>query len=366
MKNMIIKLLAIIVLSFSLFSCNEPTQELKAKNDLQYDKVIVSYNVAAEEWPEELRSEDSRWQNCIPFLLPQSDIDYNAFLEKYIRAALKKDGVIYDETIVDEPYKPITEKLLYQPGAKWHSYLYGVDNVDTVNLEENVKLIDFERYVSAIFFEEWFFNVKNLEFDKTVLGVSPVFRFIRDDQLMRGRSGIVMPALNMDASALKQSDERLERVGKLVYEYKMYPASCAGEQEGFAEERVNFYAPMLNSHVFMPIMEKLIFSAIKGELTVYDFYDKSKQLSKDEVAERCNYLPEEVMMIDYDGNEILKTIEPYLDVYEIESMVFEEELYIDWETLRLTKKVVSITPVRTYFHESGERRKKLMVTIKMQ
>jgi hypothetical protein len=365
MKNMIFKIFNVIVLILFLYSCKESTQESKTKNDLQYDKVLVSYNVAAEEWPEEFMDENSIWQNCIPFLLPQSDIDYKEFLEKYIRAVLDKDGIVYDETITDQPYSIITEKHLYSPRAKWESFLFGVDDIDTVNLDENIRLIDFEQYSSAIFFEQWFFNVEALDFKKTVNGLSPVFRFQRDDQLLRGRSGMIMPGLNIEVSAQTQSEKRMERVGKMVYEYRMYPAACNDEQESFGEERVNSYAPMLNSHIYMPIMEKLLTRAINGDLPVYDFYDKTRKLSRDEVAEKCNYLEQEIIMIDYDGNEVLKTMEPYLDVYEIISMVFEEELYVDWETLRLTKKVLSITPVRTYFHESGERRKKLMVTIKM-
>ena len=366
MKISSVKFLVVLILVGVLSSCTNPIEQTESKNDLLYDDVRVSYVVAQDEWPAKYKKEDAAWQNCIPFLLPQSDIDLKAFLKKYISNSLEKNVDVYDESIVNEPYRHLDEKALYSLKNKWESFTSGSDSeLDTVDYESNMKFINFDRYVSLLFFEEWYFDVENLDFEKIVEGISPVFRFKKEEQLYRGRSGLIVPAIGMDKEAVKASDMRLERVGKLVYEYRLNPAACEGKQSDLNNEVVNDYAPMLNRHVYQPILERLLYSAIKGELPVYDFYDRSKRLSKDEVAEKCNYKKQDVPVLDNNGNEAYRTIEPYLDIYEYNSLVFEEDLYVDWETLRLTKKVLSITPVRSYVHETGELRKKLTFTIKL-
>lgn len=364
MKISSVKFLVVLILVAVLSSCTNPIEQTESKNDLLCDDLRVSYVVAEDEWPAEYKKEDATWQNCIPFLLPQSEIDLKAFLKKYITKALEKNVDMYDESIVTEPYRPLDEKALYGVKNKWESFTYGFDGeLDTVDFASNIKFINFDRYASFLFFEKWYFDLENLNFKKTVDGISPIFRFQRDDQLYRGRSGLIIPALNMDEKKVESSDKRLKRVGKLVYEYKLNPAACDDSQV-FGSELVNDFAPMLNRHVYQPILEKLLFSAIHGDLPAYDFFDGNR-LSEVEVAEKCNYIEQDVPVLDNNGNEAYQTIEPYLNIYEYNSLVFEEELYVDWETLRLTKKVLSITPVRSYIHDTGEKRKQLTIMIKL-
>lgn len=228
--------------------------------------------------------------------------------------------------------------------------------------------IDISEIKAFMFYEDWSFDADVFRITKNVVGYDLIrYHFNYSDDERRHRCFSVFPAIDITAEKQEEAEKRMVKVANLTYEYFLYNQEaenefkdCDGSQQYVFE---NPTAPHFNSYARSLLIGTMMDKLENGDLYAYDIYENYPLTYKD-IAKRLGEGTEIVDVINEYGEEmkveIVKEINPK---FEIKSIMFTENIYIDPETLLLKKEVVAIAPVRCYYNENDKLVKKVLFKI---
>ena len=279
---------------------------------------------------------------------------------------------------------------IYSPAEKGAYYPYGVElQTDTISVndfihnaggyKEDLALFDEEtgemktvmathdpdlkEVKSVVFTETWNFDPEKFVFRKNVIAYEPVRHYFREDDLERQamilrKTGRLIFNKKLSKKEIKKSDKRMQLCAKVAYEFPFkhryehlqYLKSGHSEIRDYPFENPD--APFLNSIVERELLNTLYEAVINEQVKAYDYYSK-KPLSVKEVKENMGATTDTVYFQDMDAQPQQQVVHNEARIFEIQSLIFIENWYIDMETLRMKKEVTGIAPVR-YYYPYGE------------
>ncbi|MEN8121665.1 MAG: hypothetical protein ABFS35_15040 [Bacteroidota bacterium] len=209
------------------------------------------------------------------------------------------------------------------------------------------------------FYDKWFFNEKDFSFTKQVMAYCPIRRFYRvdcdacDEMKYRKTAWFVFPELKKRAQ--KKVEKRMEYLGRFEYEYSIENTSLFGiDDDGKALYLEEENSPNWNSFARESMRKLLIDRALSGKSKVFD-YHTNKQLKHDQVKINLGYEIVEIQIENPETWELeMIKLQEEIKPWEIKSLLFIEDWYIDTETMRLKKEIIGIAPIR-YFPSDNDK-----------
>ena len=136
-----------------------------------------------------------------------------------------------------------------------------------------------------------------------------------------------------------------EKEGLQLAESRWLKTSDAGS---FGHLLENQWAPYFNSLSRDRFVKILFDRVLSGKSQPYGMYNN--KITVNDIITAMDASPEEVYVPNVEtGEEEKVIIEGVIDYTEIKSIIFNEDWYIDPETLRIEKKIISIAPIRHYY-----------------
>jgi len=239
------------------------------------------------------------------------------------------------------------------------------------------KKMDTSELFAISFIEDWQLIEKPFSMNKKVIGYCPVRKYYKGDYdagEIRFKTLFLCLDTIINKKEIKRSNNRMVLTNKISYEYFLIPEvyydvkkgisvynnvveNCGGEGWLYDSN-----SPYFNNEGKSRFLNLIIKKALKENYPVYDF-ETNQRLSIDEIKNNTNTGIDSVMVEDVEnpGTFIVRAIEKQLDLMEIKSIIFHEEWYIDPITLRMQKKIISISPVRYYTQWSSFKQKDILI-----
>jgi len=267
-------------------------------------------------------------------------IDRKDFVDKVLAAALTGKVKLYDQLDLD---KQLSSGELNKIVGTWNDTLVGIDEkkVDTTLVVRQMSF-NKDELARILFVEKWYFNSQRFVMTKDVEKWCPVR--VYQKQVDSVQSEEIKKMLFW----VKQETDTNNRPNlTLLKENVSYEFNLTNES-------VPEWLTDLNSERFVSI---ILDNVLAGRVVAYDYFDQKKRLSNKEIRESLGetvkeYFVENKKTGGYDTVQVFSKFFPE----EITSVLFVEDWFIDWNTLRIEKKVKSIAPIRKFmnYHENGD------------
>lgn len=376
----VILCIAFLGISLNLYS---QVSGFKKDNVLLPDKLIISEHIGNDSLY--LFPLDSFQTGKIT--KPFFDIDKKFdFLRILARKAMKSSINAYDVNQYDEyyPYSALeSSKLLTENEVL---KLLGQDTLIVLNDDWSgeerkvVEVITLEDLTSVNFIEDWSLSANPLKFTKNVCVIEPVRRTDASDDNGEFRYRKVFRYYNKPNE--KGSNAKLKLAANVKYEYffnlegtfqdnyfQKMVEMCFQQNEKNIENNlitnsaINPFFNQFNQRIFINTLLSNVFS---GKVKAKDFYS-GKILTPDEARELV-FEKVTVKVVNTDTWQDEDRIVENDNSYQIVSVIFIEEWYLDEESLRFEKKVIGIAPVRYYYdfvNEKSVLKRKVVFTINL-
>lgn len=195
--------------------------------------------------------------------------------------------------------------------------------------------------IKRIFFQEsWNFNEESFTMSKVVDQYSPIKIYYRDvdtaklDMLKKQTFWVKGEADENNLQLIKEN---------IAYEFNFYTTNSYRWLENLSIGRFT---------------DILLDNVLEKKVEAYDFFEREKPLTVDEVRMRLGETVEYYYVED-ENQQIVDTVEVKGEIYkdEIRSVLFVEDWYYDTKTFQIVKKVKQIAPIRQYinYYENGDQ-----------
>jgi len=304
--------------------------------------------------------------------MPEPDVN-ELFLKKLTTGNIPAyyDYLYYDPGSIELKGKPSFQPQLLSPEEIKNNMGFSIDTVYLEDVETYefisrivVNEIDKNALQGFVFYDEWFFDEPNFKMTKKVKAYSPVRIFFRDDvwegeaEPMQRMIGFIILTEKLSEKENVAIEKRMKLFKKIEYEFLLinediliYKSDIADANSNQIEKNHN---PLLNSYSRSKFINSIYAQIFSQKADAMD-YETGKKLSLEEIRKRTGERIETVKVSDYDDNEMWKEMvvkREFKDfIYQINSVIFIEEWYIDEKTLRIKKVVKGIVPVRWYYDQ---------------
>jgi len=234
------------------------------------------------------------------------------------------------------------------------------DDGGSTTKEVIIRNIDTTDNAGLLFIEEWNVNETPFRFEKKVLAYSPVINVYRQDDIdsLQPIPKLVFSVIDTltKTQDIERSNNRMVLVNKIAYEHFLYCSNLypytqdlnirnTNNDNGMYYENQN--SPFLTSYGICRLLNLMFENVLSGKMNAYDFFDSQKKLTHAEIETSLGQLSDTIFVMDPMSVPVVQIIIPQaINYYEFLSVIFLEKWYIDPKTLRMTKKVVGIAPVR--------------------
>ncbi len=310
-QNSFFYLLAVI----ALWSCQN--QSKQQDNALLPSEIIIKYET-------ELNAPDG--SQVI------SSLEKTDFVSKLINTVLSGKVAVYEPL---DTAKNIVKSNLTKLIGTWNDTLIAIDKktTDTV-MVVRTNYFNQKELRRILFEESWSFNSQKFTMKKDI------------------RSWCAVRVYNKQIDSVDS-----EEVKKMLFWVKQKPnekrpSNCTLLKSGVITEfslynqNVPEWLQDLNPKRFIQILLDNIYNK---KVIAFDYFDQKKQLTEKEVKENLGETAK-IYSIENKKTETYDTLRltTKIDLEEVQSVLFIEDWYIDWNTLHIFKQVKSIAPIRTY------------------
>lgn len=282
-----------------------------------------------------------------------------------LTAAMKPEVNVYDTVYTNPYYIFENRKILDKDAVETNlgTTSYTEERLDTVTNKWMTHLIK-NKYNEAELFginfiEDWTLTENPFAMTKNVIGYIPIRKIDKqkgDEKEFQYKNTFLVLDTIENKKEIERSDARMILTNKIKYVYFLYNDNLPNSRHAgyfeFYNKRTNnspFYktptSPVCNEFMNVQFIKSIVDKILAGELKAYSY--KNKEMDRTEIYD---ILGGGIDVKQFD-DEIHEHIAPF-DLTEIRSIIFNEEWYIDPITLRMKKKVISITPIRWYFRNT--------------
>ena len=192
--------------------------------------------------------------------------------------------------------------------------------------------------------EKWMFNPETYEFTKEIFQYSPFIKFYREYDYDKEdpRFTKIEYILNKPETI---NENKLIHFKTVKYEH------IYDDYDNYLEYNHSFeeYNPLFfDSYNTTTFKQRILDDALSGKITVYDFETDTK-LDSAKLSQNLIIYTEFIETWEGNIEEILTT----LSSYDIKSIIFIEDWFIDPTTFQIKKEVVGIAPVFYYYADSN-------------
>lgn len=253
------------------------------------------------------------------------------FVDKLVSTTLQGKIKVYDPF---DTTKVLNKEDLKAVIGSWQDTVVGIDSkhADTALI---IRQFGFDKteLKKILFTEDWYFNSQTFSLSKRVKTWCPVKVYFKEEDSTHEDTLKKMLFLVKQTSASKPQNCTLLKEN-VTTEFSLY------------NKNVPEWLSDLNPKRFMNI---LLENVLNKKIVAYDFFDKKKKLSVEEIKANMGecvklYSVENPKTESYDTLRINSK----MDLDEVKSIIFVEDWYIDWQTLAIYKTVKSVAPVRVY------------------
>ncbi len=368
-----LKYLKLILLILSLSSAF--AQNNKLTNSLFFPTLVLSdviaidtnyfngYSYAKEFYSQAInKNELTNEFNFNSLLIKKmTDLDFTVYEDysPYGKAYFER----YDELFV----KADISKILDNLGGRSDTIMLNNEKGELVKSVVN-QPIDTVDIKALLFFDKWFFNEKEFQLTKTVLGFCPIRRYEREyddlrQWLYKKTAWFVFPELRK--GKLKRLQKRMEFLGHFEYEFSVENKLLFGKDDENALYLEELDAPNWNSFSRQRFRSLLIDRALSGKSKVVN-YKTNEPLNQQQIKAQLGYEITKMVYVDPETAKE-KTVMSETGIYkeDIKSVIFYEDWYIDIETMRIKKVVKAIAPVRFYLDDGVIPKKEVAFIVYM-
>lgn len=233
--------------------------------------------------------------------------------------------------------------------------------------EAIVNEINRDEIASLYFVENWVYDKDKFTFEKQVKSFIPIRHFIRPDainenDILLKKTFIKLQPQNNSWWQQRKIEKRLIHTNTIQYEFFLHNNAFYEDDLLYSNAELEKNAsPFWSSYSRNMLVHSIVDNVLSGEITAYAFYDNSQKYTIKEVEEKMGGGVDTLIIIDPEtGEEKTITHQRELQTYNIQSVIFYEDWYIDPETLFIKKTVKAIAPVIWYFVDGEtELRKKI-------
>jgi hypothetical protein len=300
------------------------------------------------------------------FLYCNVQLLYKKPFNELIIDGITKNGIAifdgYDPVSLDIPQGKMNPELVkYRLGFSIDTVV--VQELLTDTMTTIVHEIRYEDLSSVLFTEKWNFDADDYKMTKEVIAMTPLINkynddFYGDDNSFRGvmRAGSVFPKL--------QSKKNLVPLLKISYEFilgnteQMRSRLMASEEDQWCsyleveKEDSPFWSSWSRSH----FIDLLIDPVLNGKTKAYD-YTTGAQMSIKDARTALGEGVDSVLIDDpTTGSQSVVAFKTDIDRSSVLTVIFEEEWFIEPNTLYLQKEIRSISPVIYKFDENGYKK----------
>jgi hypothetical protein len=269
----------------------------------------------------------------------------------------------YDEIFSRIPLEQIKRIL-----GEYSDTIIQVDDEGELKKKVTHHAPDTNEVKGLLFFDEWFFDEKAFTLIKKVLAYCPIRKYARniyeeeDGWAFRKIGYFVFPELKK--RQLKKVEKRMRHIARVKYEYPIENRHFFNKPDTeMALYTEDYDSPNWNSYARLKFRNLLINRALSGKSRVCDFNSK-KALDLPEIKKRLGYTYEKLVQVDPEtGKE--KAIEYETDIIreDIKSVIFVEDWFIDYKSMRMKKEIIGIALVRYYDNEEYTKKLKRIAFI---
>ena len=256
-----------------------------------------------------------------------------------------------------------TNIILLYMHAGWDT-AYSISDDNLVTLKPYYTSPDYEDISGLFFFETWFIDPDKGSFEKNVIAYFPIREYWDEYALEEGQAERLRRLILMIYSGLPEGKRRNFRLKNrykglnLVYNgieheielfnrpyneylYRDYSVTEISDEEYNQWEYHTFdFYKYFDADRFLKVITGLILS---GKLHAFDPLDKEKMLTTQDIIHRIG---EEALYNTNNTADITKISQATIRYDNLNSVSFNEDWYLDPVTLKMYKKINSITLFR--------------------
>ena len=321
--------------------------------DFPFKSTTIYYS---DQFPElEIRKYDNT-----DFILPLFDKIFNENLKVYNPNFW---GSVEDLLKSGPPGLIDTNIILLYMHAGWDT-AYSISDDNLVTLKPYYTSPDYEDISGLFFFETWFIDPDKGSFEKNVIAYFPIREYWDEYALEEGQAERLRRLILMIYSGLPEGKRRNFRLKNrykglnLVYNgieheielfnrpyneylYRDYSVTEISDEEYNQWEYHTFdFYKYFDADRFLKVITGLILS---GKLHAFDPLDKEKMLTTQDIIHRIG---EEALYNTNNTADITKISQATIRYDNLNSVSFNEDWYLDPVTLKMYKKINSITLFR--------------------
>lgn len=314
-------LVFLFILSFVAFSCrnNKEGETALLTEKIEYDVNIVNNEPDADWWIQNI--EGSKREK---------------FVNLVINGAKNQTIKIFDNNFIPTSFKKVVSDFFSYDTVNFKNKIKNIET-DSVFISN---LFDVSKINSFKFIEEWTYNDKTFEFQKNVNKYCPVLRYIGEkNKITDIQLFWVIPDTNVNDKPNKQTITE-----KIQYDVNITSGN-----------NIEWWKDNIEKSSKEKFLNQLIKKIEKQEVIAYDYFNKIIDKEKfNNIFHRIDtVLIEDLNNPGTYNDTVLKRD---IDVNSITKIRFIEEWTIDLNTLKISKNIISYSPLIEYVDDNGNIR----------